>query len=272
MANYSMVHDRISKGRGKAAQRVGQVFNVWHLDDHGFERLSDRHNCLLRRIHSGSHVEQRFFVSQIFELICDVRGMTVGDYLEERSDMEHAQLRYPIDVTDSDTDISTLSTNEQFWAPIYYLTQMRPVHRFIGVRMELLCQVRRGLFPDTDGVDSVLDYQDQGENRENVLILPNYSGTYEYRDVRTATSHTNKPALIPFQMEPVSTRGRPDFDLPMDWNTNQWFFACPIWPGLRLRENDYIIHPDGNRFRILSIFESRIGAVLAQGLLEKLES
>jgi len=266
MANYSMVHDRISKGRGKAAVRVGQPFVVHRLTPFGFADLAKPIYCLLRRMSGGPHIEQKFFVSQVFEMVTDVRYLLIGDILEERLESKHSQKPFDLTVSDNDPNLVGVSLSQK-WGPMYLLTQTRPVHKFIGVRVELMCQVRRGTFPDTDG-DS--GYQEQGENAEDALMLTR--GDFSFRAIADKRA-IDSIALIPFQLEPYRVGSNTPFDLPIDWMLNKWNFLCPgNWPGLRLRENDHIIHPDGNRFRVHSIFESHIGPEVLQGIAEKLES
>lgn len=285
MANYFSVHNRISKGRGKAAVRVGQIFTVTRLTNHGFIELAPSFKCLLRRLLTGHHIEQRQFLEQSYELVCDVRKLQVGDLLEEKSSTRLSQKRFKTRVVDRDTQISAVGGAlgiEQSWAPVYYVAQFRPVHKFIGIRMEHFVQVRRGNFPDVENGDG--GYQQQGENAEALLTLNEGTGVFEFIDINTpqypeeseAITPAPSPVLIPMGLEPALVRGTPPFDLPMDWGINKWHFAMPgaaQWMnGWRIQENDYIIHPDGNRFRVLMVWEQHVGMEIIQGMLEKLES
>lgn len=288
MARYDIVHDRISKGRGKAAVRVGQPFVVSRLDQTGFKVQYPTFYCLLRKMQGGPHVEQRFFISQVYELVCDVRFLRVGDILTESQNFSLAQPIVETAVEDKDTDLSLLGSVAQFHTPSYLVAQFRPVHKIIGVRMELLCQVRRGTYVTKDGGDdgvgNAAGWQQQGEASEQVLTLLPGLGVLSWADVSVqgvpiSGPNANNdpfppiPALIPFQLEIALIRGKTEHDLPMDWLKNKWHFCCPSsWPGLLLRENDVIIHPDGNRFRIDAVMESHIGPQVLQGLAEKLES
>lgn len=272
MADYELIHDRISKGRGKAAQRVGQLFTVTRYDFDGFKIVTPAFNCLLRRMTGGPHIEQHFFISQIFELVCDVRDLKVGDILTETHDTPLVQPIINRVVEDKDTTISVVGKVTQSFTPSYMLAQFRPVHKFIGIRLESMCQVRRPKSPTPDGDAG---YQEGGENAEFVLSYIPGLNKFEFVDVNIKQDVIYQvPVLVPFQLELAVVRsGKPPFDLPMDWIEGKWRFACPAgWSGFLLRENDHIMHPEGYRLRVHMVQESFIGPQLQQGLADKLES
>ena len=288
-------------GRGKAARVVGQIFTVSRLPPTGIVTFDPAFKCLLRHYTSSKDIENKILVPQVYELVCDVRKLQVGDILEELVDSPLSQPRWYNDVEDKNTQISAIGIVQQYQAPAYIVAQFRPIHKFMGFRLESFCQVRRGsapgqvasdlgAYPTDDSVDGST-YQQAGRDDEFVLTLPEGSGEYvfarvntpseegmEFDSVAVVDSATNpgfapKPALIPFTLEPAHARGAPPFALPMDYNLNKWYFACPAnWPGLHIRESDIIITPDGRRFRVHVCWEQHIGTVVTQGMVEKMES
>jgi hypothetical protein len=263
MANYRIIHERISKGRGKAALRVGQIFEVKRLTSRGFVQISPNLNCIIRRIHGGKDVEQKLFVSQVFELTCDVRKFMVGDLFFEKESTQYSQKSKTFNVEDNLGEVGVI---KQSFQPCYILVSARPVHKFIGIRLETQCQVRRGIVPPND----INNYQEAGQNSEAVFTLSQGKGSFSL--IPTTTEEV-KPTLIPMQLEPAMIRSQPHFNLPMDYLMNKWHFACPVnWDGLILKENDYFIDPFGNRYRVIVVFASFLGMMIQQGILEKMES
>ena len=90
------------------------------------------------------------FVSQVFEMVTDVRHLKVGDILEEAPNYAYAQKRSETVFRDEGLPISGLGAVQQAWQPAILLAQARPVHKFIGVRMELLVQIRRPTYATID--------------------------------------------------------------------------------------------------------------------------
>jgi hypothetical protein len=267
VAQYAIIHDRIAKGKGKAARVVGQIFSVQRLGPNGWVQNIPNTRCILRR-YAGRDIEQRVFPSQWFDLVTDVRRLQVGDILEEAPDTRLMQPRWNMDVPDADTRISGVGTIQQYWAPTYMVAQFRPIHKFIGVRLDAWCQVRR---PIVNIVDGDAGYQEEGENAEMVLTLIQGTGTHEFVDVRATPAPT--PALIPFQLEIALLRGAPPFDLPADWLQGKWHYACPAeWSGFRPSINDAVLAPDGKRYILQAVQESHIGSVIAQGMAKQVES
>jgi hypothetical protein len=288
MADYSLIHERISKGRGKAALHVGQPFNVYRLSSSGLglTQVCSDLPCLLRKAPPDS-IEQRTFPGQFFELVLDLLSFTgfpkleIGDLLIE--DQSAAYSQPEVDLVVQDADPATVGFGLsvlQSWQPCYMLTLARPVHKFVGVRLELLCQVRRGTWPESAdsgpsvGSEAGLNWQQQGENAEQILaLLPSGEGLAFVNLNTIYPLGDNLVQLVPFQLEQALLRGRPAFDLPMDYLIGKWHYACPShWPGLRVTENDYIIRPDGRRLRVHTAMESHIGSVLSQGFAELLQS
>lgn len=270
MADYSMVYDRVNKGRGKAALRVGQPFQVWRLTSNGFVHSDDPTYCLLRKLYSGKNAEQRFFPSQVFELVTDARNLNEGDLLIEHPQYEHAQQEYLTEVTDQDIAISDIGKVVQKFSPTFMLVQKRPVHKNIGVRLEAYCQIRRPIagIPNGDG-----GYQEHWENSEKVLTLPKNSGIFTFSSTLGEVNSFNPVALIPMQLEIAFIQGRPPENLPTDYIVPKWHFLAPaMWNGFSLKPNDTIITPRGDRLRVHAVQESQIGPRLYQGLAEELES
>lgn len=272
MANYRSIERQISRGRGKAAKRLGQPFTVYRFTDRGFFEITPTIRCFPRRISRGNEVEQRIFPSQVYRLTMDRRGLELGDLLVEHPLAQYAQAGKETTVTDKDVNgISMVEPVTQKVQNAYLFAQARPIHSYVGIRMEFFCQVRRPVFSSMDGDGG---YQEQGENSESVLVLPQAGPDLQFVDVNSNFEGAPpKPFLIPFQLEIAYVRGTPPFDLPVDWGENKWHYACPAkWGGLLLRENDQIIHPDGNRFPIQSVQENVIGTEVVQGVALKKES
>jgi len=277
MANYAGLHKRIARGKGKAAKVLGQPYTQMRLDSFGFTIMDRPIQVLLRRLRGGPDVEQNFYVSQVFDLTADARKLCPGDLLVEIGSYKHAQQSVPF-LTRTDTNPSLpadlqesqpLPAVIQSYSPAYFVAQIRPIHKFVAVRVETFCQIRRPSYSLVDGEDA---YQEAGRNSELMLAMRHGVGAFAFVEPGMITS-SDVIATIPMQLEFTAARGFPHFDLPIDWPRNRWSFAAPgNWRGFTLRENDEFINPEGERFRVIAIHNPHVGPDVLQGIVEKLES
>lgn len=280
MANYISIEKHLAKGKGKAGKVVGQPFIVRRLTPNGFVIIDKPVWCISRKLGRATVIEQQVMVSQVFEFVGDGRRFEVGDILTKQQGVRYAERiveQVVVERRAHTNHDSVLGNDEleigvvQRRTPSYAIVQKKPVGKYIAVRVEAECQVRRGIVPLVNGDGG---YQDAGCTNEHVLVLPNNEGTFEFRaltDVRAASG--DSVGLVPMQLElMLGTHGQLPFNLPMDWRENRWSFVCPNWPGLDLKENDTFISPEGDRYRLHAIHRPMIGCDLIQGITQKLES
>lgn len=233
------VDGQIQYGRGRAAEKLGELFNVYRL------RPNTNVSMLTTKVFSGYQariykaskmaIENSSFQLQVFEFTSDILRLKIGDLL---------------------VGYGYRSDKSQF-----IFAQARPTRENIFVRTELNCTITRphphgGAAEDQPARGARWNPEYGGGDKQSELILTLTNGEYNFLSSGTYAS-------VPVGLQP-QTRGRgsggkPQF--PTQVEEQRFIAYIPTLPGEMVVENDIINTslPTADRYRVQLVYPSSVG-------------
>lgn len=258
MANYRGIMVHIDRGRGKAAQRLGQPYNVFRIQNNSAANYLDAANqiavdfpVLRRVIRGGPDREAPEMGSLLFEIVADMSNFQTGDVFVQ-----------------NDPFYGVGGTLPEFATPqfnAFVLGFHAPIRKSLGGRLDHLAYVyRQPSGPDANG------YWSADTLASSPVMLQN--------GVFSVGSPGQTPALIPVGLQASERFHGEMIDLvPTATPTTRWMAFVPAMPGFLFREGDRIITQDesggllatGARYVVVHPYEQEAGLVGSQLVLER---
>jgi hypothetical protein len=257
MANYIDIQRAIDRGRGAAAQVLGEPSNVFRLVAGANGNYLDSTNkiaspniffrgCSAKDIRAGLESDSRLGTFW-FEMIGDMSSFQLGDIF---------LINDP--VYGSGSTLVPWTTTE-FRAICF--AQHAPVKKSFGARLNTTIQVRR---LTNAAAQNGGKYWQAGQNDGSPVCLVN--GQF----VLVAGTPSNIPCGL---IATGRTYGEKSFnDDPTNLHKSAWYCYVPPLQGFNFREDDRVIAADGAIYRVLIPYQQQAGAVGSQLYLERLSA
>ena len=236
--NVAALNALVQYGRGRAAQIVGQTYNVYRLGPSVSGQIVSGSPAIAGLSASLTHwknlkdIENQVFDAITFSATVNNLALAVGDIL--------VGYGYGSDEA------------------MYAVADLRPLKQTILIRCEQSSTVTRPTAPaDTivrnpNGPTDVTGYNVVTKETEQSLVLTN--GSYSFATTGTA-------AMVPFGLQPLNKlREYPESKLPTDTRREGFVGYLPLLPGVILEENDVISSGSaGDRYRIEQVYIAEFG-------------
>lgn len=243
--NYVRAQRLIDRGRGQAAKRLGQPYDIYRIQANGATNVLEVANkifsgfrILRRPDRSLQNIEGTLLTAVPWETLGDFRSWLLGDLFIQADPV------YGVGST-----IVTFSTLE---FDAFCLAFHGPVKKTMGARLDRLCRILRPLSAGvtTDG------YFAADITESKPLLLAN--GVFSFG---TPGETLTDGALIPMGFS-SHVRSRGDlFDVPTSTGESVYLLYIPPLNGYLPREGDRIVSQDGSRYIITNPFEQEAGYV-----------
>lgn len=246
MAGLPGIQAAIDKGRGAAAAKTGQTYNVYRLTGTSTGQQVQPSNLVytnfkasFKRISSLEDTEANMIIKvPIFRGLCDMSKLQIGDVLVEngfRGDGSAFTVAYE-----------------------------RPLRQYVFMHTPLPVTITR---PENNPnkVDSgIVPYSGMMKRFEMNLVLNN--GMYSF-------ASTGTPAAVYIGLQAHESRGdlpSPNLRLATDVKRQRWDVYTPVLLGVQLMEMDIVNAANGDRYYIQTPFSQTIGLQGWQLITEKL--
>ncbi len=245
--NIASLNARVQYGRGVAASKLGQTYDVYSLTAasngqvvSGTPRLTG-FPASLTHWGDAKDIENHILGTLSFGATCDNRYLRLGDIL---------------------VGYGYGSENA-----MYAVAQLRPFKQTVLVRTEQPATITR---PTTNNVSlnptgPTMVTSFSGLEKMNELVLTLVNGTYSFQSSGTS-------AMVPVGIQPTdSLREYPPSKIPTDTRRQVFIGYIPLLPGVILEENDVISSGSaGDRYRIAMNYIAEYGLEGQIVVLEKL--
>lgn len=247
--NYVHAQNLIDKGRGKAALRLGQPYDVYRLQPNAAQNFLDPVNriatgvLILRRPdRSLANVEGTLLTLVPWETVGDFRNWLVGDVFLQNDEIFGEG--YTL------VDYSSLEFDA------FCLAFHGPVKKTMGARLDRTCRIIRPLETGTDPNG----YLSGDISKGAPLKLAN--GKFVFGSQSEAITDG---ALIPVGFA-SHTRARGDIlsEIPSTTGVAIFMLYLPPLPGYTVREGDRIEAGDGSRYVVQNPYEQEAGMAGSQ--------
>lgn len=236
--SVARIDRKIQRGRGKAAKKVGQTYDVRRLSRATNVSISSNPPVLtalpdlIGKTTSKAIIENETFALQVYIATCDNRKLRVGDLLTETG--------YQAQAND-----------------IFTVAQIRPMKKTLLVRTEANCAItnprpRAGQSsqqPDA-GWTAQADYGGTDDAGEWLLEL--VGGLYGFTNTPGATPASVQCGIVPLNR----IRDGSDLGTPTDLPRAHYVVYVPNLPGQPLDTYHRIKFPNGDKYEILSFVNS----------------
>ncbi len=257
MVNYAGIQNKIDRGRGKAASKLGQPYNVFrNLTTGGATNFLDTSNkvasnylCFRKGIGGGAVESVETETKQgtfWYQMVSNLIGFKTGDVFIQNDPLYGAGFT---SVTFATVEFNGLC-----------LASHAPVKKTIAARVDRLASIYR---PASTGPDTNNYFSNQ---LSQMLPLQLTAGIYALAGSPTAT-----PTLIPVGMMPhARPYGGNIFDeVPGMPKKTLWFVYVPPLNGFFIHEQDKIQLQDGSIYTVLHPYEQYAGCVGFQLVCER---
>jgi len=254
MPDIGDIQAKIDYGRGRAAEFIGQSYDVYRLNASSTGSLIQMSNRVfsyfkmqIKRDESKENTESNVIIKvPRFRAICNGGLLQIGDVLVERGSLTRPDETKP------------------YSGNMFTFAYFRPIRRYIMMQTPISGQISRANNDPASTNSGRVAYGTMAKPLEQVLTLVN--GLY-------AWSSTGAPAGIPIGLIATSKAGSlppPDRRLPTDVPRQSWDVYCPALPGVALVESHIITAANGDRYFVRTPFIQYIGLQGWQMNCEKL--
>jgi hypothetical protein len=243
MIDYAALDDVVQYGRGRAAEIIGEPYDIYRLSD-GLDGREPTQGSMLNepnkilcsfpirmvKTNAAIAIEQTNIYDMIYTGMCDATDLKVGDVAVRVG--RHRK------------------TNEMFT-----LAQLRPLSYNTFIRTEVEGNISRPWGKgDSEQLLGLVDYQGAGKTTERPYIL---NDGYYY--IGTPNGFLS-PAVIPLGLQPYKRLGpSPKIQQPTTTHRVEMFSYVPLLPGLYIEPGDTISDQNGNRYMIQTISTYSVG-------------
>lgn len=255
MVDYALIQERIDRGKGKAALRLGPPFHAYRCDSAAAGDFPGGWTALLagatfplfrRRIPDAKLELGLKNVALLYDIIANMDPFVLGDVFVSADPPYNPGFSYGAGAT-------SLPGTQEFNAMA--LAWHPPVNKAIGARLDRLVTIwRPAPSPATMG-DSSLYWKSTHDNDQPLVLA---AGQYTF-----GTAGTTNASLLPAGLSSQHRQSEKMFppDVPGMIKPVKWFFYLPPTPGYLAREGDAIVDQNGARYVVLSPYEQETGVV-----------
>ena len=236
--NLAALDALVQYGRGRAAQVVGQTYDVYRLGAGTSGQIVAGTPLIIGLPASLTHwtnvkdIENQVFGALTFGATVNNLALLIGDIL--------------------------VGTGFGSDGAMYAVADLRPLKETILIRCEQSSTVTRPTAPgdivtrNPSGPTDITGYNTVAKSTEQSLVLTN--GLYAFASTGTA-------AMVPFGLQPLNKlREYPESKLPTDTRREGFIGYLPLLPGVILEENDVISSGSGgDRYRIEQVYIAEFG-------------
>lgn len=243
--NYVRAQNLIDKGRGQAAKRLGQPYDIYRIQANSATNYLDPENkifsgyLVLRRPNRGlGLIEGTLLTAVPWESMGDFRPWLLGDVFLQNDPVFGAGY--------------TLVTFETLEYDAFCLAFHGPVKKTMAARLDRFASVYRPLSGNSADASG---YLSGGLDTSSPLQL--VTGNFQFNSDPAAT-----PAMIPMGFSShIRARGDLYPDIPTSTGTPVYMLYMPPVPGYLPKEGDRIVAQDGSQYVIHVPFEQEAGYV-----------
>lgn len=268
MSNYASIQAKIDRGKGKAAQRLGQPFSAYRLTPQSngdyptaWATVAENFPIFRRRLRSERELEAAIANAAMFyDIIGDMTAFLLGDVFVQTDPPYAAGVSYGTGATQVDLE-SPGEKGAQFNG--FALSWHPPVRKAAGGRLDRRCRIfRANNAPRT--LPDMSTYWQTTHPGDLAFVLVN--GVMQLAQPGIAgslvpcgfTSAYRPYGPLPFKPSP------PGMTRPF-----HLFGYLPPLPGYEPREGDALITEDDQRFVIVEPFWQAAGVVGYQLVLDR---
>lgn len=253
IVNYARVEHHIDRGRGKAAQKLGQPFNAYRVTSASSGDFPDGWTLeaaafpLFRRRITEAKLEVGLKnISLLYEIIANMEPFLLGDVFLQVDPPYVAGVSYGAGAT-------FLPGSAEFNAMCF--ASHFPVGKSVGNRLDRRVSIYRPAGAPQTLQDGSLYWESTHDNDQPLLLA---NGAFGLGAAGAGEGH-----MVPAgwasqhrQSERTFGPGVPGMLKPI-----KYFFYLPPLPGYMAREGDALIDENGARYVVVSIYEQQSGVV-----------
>lgn len=266
MVDYAGIQEKIDRGRGKAANRLGQPYSIYRLGaastgdwPDAWSTIDSNYLVYTRRLKSERDIEVGIQNATLFfDLIADLTPFILGDVFLETDPPYDPGVSYGPGATSVAGDPMQFNAFALAWHP--------PIAKSVGGRIDRRGQIYRPATRPQVNTPDLSPYWRETHDGDRPLILNN--GTFQFGGPGGRGSFIPcglTSAYRPSGQKPFEVSGTP----PGMLRPAHWFAYIPPLPGYLPRTGDALITEDGARYVVVQPYYQTAGVVGSQLMLDR---
>lgn len=268
MVNYAQIQQKVDRGKGKAAQKLGQPFDVYRLTSsstgdypNAWQQVVTNFPVFRRRLKSERDIEAAIAnAAMFFDVVGDMTQFVLGDVFVQVDPPYVPGISYGLGATQIELDPND-TAGDQFNG--FALAWHPPVHKAAGGRVDRRCRIYRSNNLPLQLSDRSTYWQtthpgDRAFILRNGMMTLGAPGQPGSLVPCGFTSAYRPYGPLPFKPSP------PGITRPF-----HLFAYLPPLPGYFPREGDALITEDDQRFIVVEPFWQSAGVVGSQLILDR---